>query len=318
MSNPVETEAEAPAVAEIPGSSSPVRVSRLGYVSFDTPDVERLTEHYTKVLGFVAVDESPSQVFVTTGSDHHCVIINKAEVARGRSIIGYEIKEDMASAQRRLAAAGLKAERRSDIGPGTPDVLVLTEPATGAMLHLYQEQEQSGVGLTFDHRPSKLGHVAGYTPSIAAMRSFYEGALGFRWSDSISDFFVFLRCNADHHAANFMQSDTMQGVHHIAYEARDLTHLQAMIDNLSKHGSKLYWGPGRHAVGHNIFTYHDDPDGNHIELFTQLDVMLDEDKGYYEPRPWHEYFPMRPTTWEMDQAAMNLWGPVPHGGPIKR
>ncbi len=299
-------------------ADSPVHVSRLGYVSLDTPDVARLTEHYTKVLGFVALDESPQQVFLTTGGDHHCIVINKAEASRGRSIVGYEINEDLTTAQRRLAAAGLKAERRSDIGPGTPDVLVLTEPGTGAALHLYQEQEQSGVGLSFDHRPSKLGHVGAYTPSIAAMRSFYEGALGFRWSDSISNFFVFMRCNADHHAGVFMQSDTMSGIHHMAYEARDLTHLQGMIDNLVKHGIRLNWGPGRHAVGHNIFAYHDDPDGNHIELFTQLDVMLDEDKGYYEPRPWHEYFPMRPTTWEANPVSMNLWGPIPPGGPIKR
>ncbi|GAA3676753.1 VOC family protein [Arthrobacter ginkgonis] len=298
--------------------STPVRVSRLGYVAFETPDVERLTHYYTNVLGFALVHNSPGQAFLTTGGDHHSIVINRAEAAGGRSVVGYEIREDLDAAHRRLQAAGLRAERRSDIGPGTPDALVLTEPATGATLHLYEDQDPSGVSPTFDHRPSKLGHVAAYTPSLGDMRSFYEGALGFRWADSISDFFVFLRCNADHHAANFMQSNELRGLHHIAYEARDLNHLQLMIDNLTKHGHTLYWGPGRHAVGHNIFTYHKDPDGNSIELFTQLDVMLDEEQGYYEPRPWHERFPMYPTTWEADAAAMNMWGPVPHGGPIKR
>ncbi|MGW0817228.1 VOC family protein [Streptomyces viridiviolaceus] len=298
-------------------NSTPVRVSRLGYVNFETPDVQRLTEYYTKVLGFALVDESPQQVFLTTGNDHHCVVIDKAEAARGRSVVGYEIQEDLDSAQRRLKEAGLATERRTDIGPGTPDVLVLTEPETGAGLHLYESQTPSGVTATFDQRPSKLGHVAAYTPSTDGMRTFYESAMGFRWADSIGDFFVFLRCNADHHAANFMQSDTYQGMHHIAYEARDLNHLQIMIDNLARQGYRLYWGPGRHAVGHNIFTYHEDPDGNHIELFTQLDVMLDEEKGYYEPRPWHEHFPMKPTTWEADALAMNAWGPLPPHG-LKR
>lgn len=290
---------------------SPVRVARLGYVSFATPDVARLTEHYTKILGFAVVDESPQQVFLTTGPDHHCVVIDKAEAVDARSTVGYEIHESLDDAERRLKEAGLVGERRTDIGPGTPDVLVLEEPATGASLHFYTEQTGSGVAPTFDQRPSKLGHVAAFTPSTEKMRSFYESALGFRWSDTIGDFFVFLRCNADHHAANFMQSDTLSGLHHIAYEARDLVHLQTMIDNLARHGVRLFWGPGRHAVGHNIFTYHLDPDGHKIELFTQLDVMLDEEKGYFEPRPWHEYFPMRPTTWEADAIAMNVWGPVP-------
>jgi hypothetical protein len=112
-------------------------------------------------------------------------------------------------AERRLKEAGLVGERHTDIGPGTPDVLVLDEPATGASLHLYTEQNPSGVAPTFDQRPSKLGHVAAFTPSTEMMRSFYESALGFRWSDTIGDFFVFLRCNADHHAANFMQSDSL-------------------------------------------------------------------------------------------------------------
>lgn len=301
-----------------PKQDTPVFVSRLGYVSFETPDVARLTDYYTNVLGFALVDETPEQVFLTTGADHHCTVIEKAKAPRGRSVVGYEIRGSVADAERRLKDAGLRGERRSDIGPGTPDVLVLTEPGTGSALHLYEQQDPSGVGPTFDHRPSKLGHVAAYTPSVKQMRTFYEDALGFRWADSIGDFFVFMRCNADHHAANFMQSDSHAGMHHIAYEARDVYHFQSMLDNLAKHNYRLYWGPGRHAVGHNVFSYHEDPDGNHIELFTQLDVMLDEEKGYYEPRPWHEYFPMRPTTWEADAAAMNMWGPTPPGSPIKR
>jgi catechol-2,3-dioxygenase len=310
-----ETSTTAPASLR---PEAPVHVSRLGYVTFETPDVERLTSYYQDVLGLVPTDADDQRSFLTTGNDHHCTVIEKGAEARGRTVVGYEINESVPDAQRRLAAIGIQSERRTDIAPGTPDVLVVTEAATGATLHLYQEQESSGVLQSFDQRPTKLGHVAAYTPDVSVMRSFYESALGFRWADSIGDFFVFMRCNADHHAANFMQSDTYKSMHHIAYEARDTSHLQDMLDNLAKHDFPMYWGPGRHVIGHNIFTYHKDPDGNSIELFTQLDVMLDEEKGYYEPRPWHEHFPMRPTTWEADQRLMNAWGPVPEGGPIKR
>ncbi len=301
-----------------PRAAAPVHVSRLGYVAFQTPDVARLTSYYTDVLGFATTDADERRAFVTTGGDHHCTVIEKAEEARGRTVVGYEIQESVADAQRRLKEIGIESERRSDIGPGTPDVLVIAEKGTGSTLHLYQEQERSGIDQSFDHRPNKLGHVAAYASDVKLLRSFYESALGFRWADSIGDFFVFMRCNADHHAANFMQSDAYDAMHHIAYEARDLSHLQTMVDNLSKHGHRLYWGPGRHVIGHNIFTYHYDPDGNSIELFTQLDQMLDEEKGYYEPQPWHEHFPMKPTTWEADLSLMNSWGPVPDGGPIKR
>jgi catechol-2,3-dioxygenase len=286
-----------------------IRVSKLGYVGFETPDVERLVEYYTKVLDFALVDGSSEGAFLTTGTDHHCVVVTRGDT-RARAVVGYEIWEDLDSAQQRLEEAGYETQRRSDIGPGTPDVLVLDEPGTGTPLHLMTAQDPSGVGDYPPLRPTKLGHVAAFTPALDPMQSFYQDLLGFRWSDTVGDFFVFLRCNADHHAANFMASTKFQGMHHIAYEMRDPNHLIAMLDHLAKNDYRLHWGPGRHGPGHNLFTYHRDPDGHVIELFTQIDVVHDEAKGYWEPRPWHEEYPMYPKTWQVDLATVNQWGPV--------
>ena len=286
-----------------------IRVSKLGYVGFETPDVERLVEYYTKVLDFALVDGAPEGAFLTTGTDHHCVVVTRGDT-RARAVVGYEIWEDLDSAQQRLKEAGYETQRRSDIGPGTPDVLVLEEPDTGTPLHLITSQDPSGVEGYTPLRPTKLGHIAAFVPRLAPMQDFYQDLLGFRWSDTIGDFFVFLRCNADHHAANFMASHKYQGMHHIAYEMRDPNHLIAMLDHLAKHDYRLHWGPGRHGAGHNLFTYHRDPDGHVIELFTQLDVVHDEAKGYWDPRPWHEEYPMYPKTWQVDLAAVNHWGPI--------
>ncbi|HJY69483.1 MAG TPA: VOC family protein, partial [Streptosporangiaceae bacterium] len=58
-----------------PKTESAVNVTRLGYVAFETPDVDRLVEYYTKILDFTVVDRSPEGAFLTTGFDHHCVVI---------------------------------------------------------------------------------------------------------------------------------------------------------------------------------------------------------------------------------------------------
>jgi catechol-2,3-dioxygenase len=290
-------------------SAPAIRVSKLGYVGFETPDVERLVEYYTKVLDFALVDSAPEGAFLTTGTDHHCVVVTRGDT-RARAVVGYEIWEDLDSAQQRLKEAGYETQRRSDVGPGTPDVLVLDEPGTGTPLHLMAAQDPSGVGDYPPLRPTKLGHVAAFTPALDPMQAFYQDLLGFKWSDTVGDFFVFLRCNADHHAANFMASTKFHGMHHIAYEMRDPNHLIAMLDHLAKNDYRLHWGPGRHGPGHNLFTYHRDPDGHVIELFTQIDVVHDEAKGYWEPRPWHEEYPMYPKTWQVDLATVNQWGPV--------
>ena len=285
---------------------TPVSVSKLGYVEFQTADVDRLVHYYTEVLDFVEVDRDAGQVYLTPSFDHHAIVVRKGQM-KPRTTVGWEIFEDVSDAQRRLTDAGYAVERRSDIAPSTPDVLILDEPMTGAKLHLYDQQARSGVGAGDSVlRPTKLGHVASFVPQLPVMQEFYQRLLGFKWSDTIGDFFVFLRCNADHHAANFMESNKLAGMHHIAYD----NHLQTMLDHLAANNYRLEWGPGRHGAGHNVFTYHHDPDGNLIELFTQLDVIHDEAKGYFEPRPWHTDFPQYPKTWEVDLAAVNSWGPV--------
>ena len=286
-----------------------VHVSKLGYVGFETPDLDRLVEYYTGMLDFSLVEQSAHGAFLTTSFDHHSVVLTRGGT-KGRSVVGYEIREELDDAERRLRDAGYEVARRKDIAPGTPDVLVLEEPVSGVPLHLFTAQDPSGVDGYTPLRPTKLGHVAAFTADLAAMQDFYQDLLGFRWSDTVGDFFVFLRCNADHHAANFMASTKFDGMHHIAYEMRDPNHLISMIDHLGRNGHRLHWGPGRHGPGHNLFTYHRDPDGNNIELFTQLDVMHDESKGHWEPRPWHESFPAGPKTWEVDVATVNIWGPI--------
>lgn len=290
--------------------SSAVTVSKLGYVGFETPDVDRLVDYYTRVLDFVLVERSGDEAYLTTNFEHHEVVIRKSSTSAARSFVGYRLREDLSDAERRLKEAGFRVERRSDIAPSTPNVLVLEEPGSGVPLHFFDGQATSGVtGYTSD-RPTKLGHVAAFTRDLGGIQAFYEQALGFRWSDTIDDFFVFMRCNADHHAANFIKSDKFTSMHHLAYELRDLYHMQTLLDRMASHGVRLTWGPGRHGPGHNVFTYHKDPDGNTVELFTQIDVIHDEAQGYFEPRPWHEDYPQYPKVWALSPAISNSWGPL--------
>ncbi|SFN30021.1 Catechol 2,3-dioxygenase [Pseudonocardia ammonioxydans] len=225
-----------------PPSASATRVSKLVYLGFDTPDVARMVDYYTNVLDLELIEKDHNRAFLTTNFDHHCVVLTKGG-PKARAVVGYEVHEELGDAQRRLQDAGYDVERRSDIGPGTPDVLVLTEPDTSVPLHLVPDQDPSGVEGYSPLRPTKLGHVAAFAPSLEPLESFYKDLLGFRWSDTIGDFFVFLRCNADHHAANFMASTKYEGMHHVAYEMRDPAHLISMLDHLAKHDYRLHWGP---------------------------------------------------------------------------
>jgi hypothetical protein len=80
-------------------------------------------------------------------------------------------------------------------------------------------------------------------------------------------------------------------------------------DLLGRRGIPILWGPVRHGPGHNVAVYHRNPDGYLIELFYDMDLMVDEELGYFEPRPWHHDRPQRPKTWI--GLPRDVWGVGP-------
>ena len=286
---------------------APVTPRRMTSIEVHTEDVDRLTHYYEDSLGFVCTERTTDAAYLTTSSDHHCVVLRRGE-PRGRAGLGFEIVGTLAETAARLAEAGIDAQTRTDPAPGIAADLVITEPETDTPLSLMESMATSGVSAALGGRPTKLGHVASYVADLPAAQRFWLEVMGFRFSDIIGDFFTFLRCNSDHHAINLMSSQKFHGLYHIAFEMRDMLHLKDQLDHLSTRGHALLWGPGRHGVGHNIFTYHRDPDGNIIELFTEIDLIFDEVDERFEPRPWHEEFPQRPKVWEPAPGAANKWG----------
>lgn len=286
-----------------------VNVSKLGYVAIGTPDVDAQVEYYTDALGLALVERDGDKAYLTTGFDHHCVVLEKTAEPAPRSRLGMQIRGSLDDAEKALAGGGISAEKVTDFEPGIAAALVIEEPG-GTPIHLYESQKNSGEPCVLGIRPSKLGHVASYVTDIEEIQSFYEDVLGFRWSDTVGDFFIFMRCGPDHHAMNFMKSTIKQGTFHIAFEARDFMHLKDMLDHIGDRGYKLEWGPGRHGAGHNIFCYHPDPDGTYIEIFTEIDLIFDEETAYFEPRPWHETFPQGPRVWIPEPDSANKWGPL--------
>jgi hypothetical protein len=116
-----------------------------------------------------------------------------------------------------------------------------------------------------------------------------------------------MRCGPDHHTVNFVRGKRTM-MHHIAFELKDWAQIQTACDFLGSKNIPLIWGPGRHGPGHNIYTYHRNPDDQIIELFTELDKMLDESLGYFDPRPWHRDRPQVPKVWD---KVRDIWGTPP-------
>ena len=287
-----------------------IRVKKIAHATYEMPDLDKQIEYYTEVLGLTVTGKDKDAVYLASTVDHHSVVLRKGSQPKCVRL-GFQIAPDDDLDGVRAPGPGPRHQDRAPEGPEpTISDMVTFEDPKGTVMEVFKREAFSGQRFpTKGIVPHKLGHVAFFVTDVKKVTKFYCDVLGFRVSDWMGDFFSFLRCGPDHHTINLMQTDEDRHFH-TAFELRDWAHLQTACDYLSLNGYKLMWGPGRHGIGHNLFAYHRAPNGLITELFAELDRM-NEELGYFEPRPWHRDNPQRPKVWAKDPAASNLWGIMP-------
>jgi catechol 2,3-dioxygenase-like lactoylglutathione lyase family enzyme len=141
-----------------------------------------------------------------------------------------------------------------------------------------------------------IQHLTLATRDVSAIEDFYAGKLGFGVSDRVVNeqgkiMTCFMRGNHEHHnLACFLQD--RQGVDHHSYEAGEWDTIRDWSDHLASEGIQLFWGPGRHGPGNNLFIFIKDPDENWIEISAELEVVHDR--------------PIK--IWPHEERTLNLWG----------
>jgi len=152
------------------------------------------------------------------------------------------------------------------------------------------------------HPPGRLQHVVVATADLAAMMVFYENTLGFVPSDHVlrdddgggqTLTAVFYRSTPEHHSFAMFLADAARPDHH-AYEVSCWNDIRDWADHMAALEIKLWWGPGRHGPGNNLFFMVEDPDGYKVEISAELESMADTD-------------PVR--HWPHNDRSLNLWGP---------
>ena len=286
-----------------------IQSRRIGHVTFETPDLDRAIDHFTGVVGLVLNARDKDRAYLASKIGMLSVALERGLQARCTRL-SFEVAADtdLAAAGRKLGDAGIASERRNDTAPGLSEVLTLSDPK-GTAIDLFAQWRPIGPPADVAGASVlKLGHLAFVVSDPKAMADFYQTVLGFRMSDWIEDYFVFLRCNADHHAVNFIRGEQTT-LHHFAFEVRDFAQLQNACDLLARKRIPIAWGPVRLGPGHNVAIFHRNADDHMVEFYAELDQMKDEALGYWDPRPWHREFPQRPKVWTGEDRK--IWGPAP-------
>ena len=286
-----------------------IKVKRVRHTALVTSDLDRQVEYYQSVIGLGVVHRDSQRVCLGSDSDQLTMVLERA-ADNHLGAIAFELapNSELGELQRLLSNLGIRSEIRSDSLPGVPKTLTFNDP-DGHRIELFSEWQfckpiEPIRGLAIN----KLGHVALRAPDPQASAQFFQDVLGFRVSDRVEENFVFMRCGFEHHSMNFARGVDCR-LHHLAFELRDASHMHQACDLLGRRGIPILWGPVRHGPGHNVAVYHRNPDGYLIELFYDMDLMVDEELGYLEPRPWHHDRPQRPKTWV--GLPRDVWGVGP-------
>lgn len=144
--------------------------------------------------------------------------------------------------------------------------------------------------------PRKFGHVNYLTSNAERFISWYVDKLGFKITDRIGTEGCWLHVNADHHVLAVLEKG-YNHIHHVAFELVDWGEFRVAFDHLAQNKRPIVWGPGRHGMARNLFSYFRMYEEDlFVELFADLE-QLSED---HEPRQYPD-----------DVHSSNTWGTLP-------
>jgi catechol 2,3-dioxygenase len=140
----------------------------------------------------------------------------------------------------------------------------------------------------------KIGHVVLNVSDLERAVAFYTRVLGMRVSDRYPDEMVpggmvFLRCNADHHGVALVggaPAADRSTLNHFAFEVATLQEVFRARAWLRTQGVPIQF-EGRRRAGCQIAIEFQDPDGNNLEIYWNID-QVGPDGRVRPPSEWKQ------------------------------
>jgi catechol 2,3-dioxygenase-like lactoylglutathione lyase family enzyme len=263
--------------------------ARLHHLRRDSPDPERLARFYANLLGDAA-DLVAEEQWLVHGPGR-ALVVGKG-VAAAVPYFALEMQDD-----RHLGAyAGVLDDAGIVRTPCAPPLFergafAITDPDGRQIVFGVSRPRFSGDGAR-----GRLQHFVCATTRLAELLAFYRDRLGMLESDRVLEgealSACFLRSDPEHHSFAAFRAPEGRADHH-CYETDGWLDIRDWADRMGRLGIPLWWGPGRHGPGNNLFFMVEDPEGHKVEFSAELELM--------PPGMAHR-------TWPHEQRTLNLWG----------
>ncbi len=269
--------------------TSPLWPATLDHFHLRTPDPDRLVAFYGEALG-MAAESLGGDLWRLEGPGRRCLI------GRGQAetvpLIAFTLPEAdrLAALRQTCAAAGLAiAEQPTPLFAG--EAFAVIDPDGLTLAFGTAEKPAAAGGL-----PGELQHIVFATTDTERQRRFYTEVLGFVESDRVLDdgalAAMFVRSDEAHHSYAAFRSDAAR-FDHFALDVPKWNTVRDWGDHFAAMHLPIWWGPGRHGPGDNLFFMVRDPDGNRIEISAELEQI---------PRE------VTYRCWPHEERTLNLWG----------
>jgi hypothetical protein len=143
---------------------------------------------------------------------------------------------------------------------------------------------------------ARLQHFVCASVRVPEMLACYRDTLGAAESDRVLDgdelAAIFLRSDPEHHSFAAFRAPESRADHH-SYETTGWMDIRDWADRMAALRIPLWWGPGRHGPGNNLFFMIEDPEGHKVEFSAEIERMP-QDAAH--------------RTWPHEQRTLNLWG----------
>ena len=257
--------------------------ARLHHLRRDSPKPEQLARFYGELLGD-RVAPLPDGSWLVAGRGR-CLVVGKGP-AGSVPYFALQLQDGIHAEgyRRRCNAESFSSPLFAD------GAFAVTDPDGRKAVFGVPREDSSVNGL-----PGRLQHFVCATQRLPEMLEFYRG-LGMIESDHVLEksalSAVFLRSDPEHHSFAAFRAPESRPDHH-CYETTGWLDIRDWADRMGRLRIPLWWGPGRHGPGNNLFFMIEDPDGHKVEFSAELELM---------PRD----APHR--TWPHEQRTLNLWG----------
>ena len=282
---------------------SPIWPAQLDHFKINAPDPALIVNFYCKAIGYDAYPLDSGDILLQ--GQQRRVVIGKGH-AHSRPYHGFRLQDRR---QLEEVRAFVKAQGINSIENPSPlfndDAVAVVDPDGWVSVFGLNRLDLPSPKASNNSPPmsmaARLQHIVVATNNLDEMISFYEKTLAFSPSDYVlkdvndksSKQVAFWRTDEEHHSFAAFGASSNRHDHH-AYETTGWMAMRDWADHFGNLNIPIWWGPGRHGAGNNLFFMIEDPLGDKIEISAEIE-RISRSTG---PRWWDG----------TDGKAVNLWG----------